>query len=86
MFKTMMVFIIIGLILLAGYSVYKIMNPDKPIQKQKPDSIDLQIMQLKASILDAERESKQGIEDAEARLVKYKEELKKAELYKQKFN
>jgi len=86
MFKAMMAFIIIGLLFLAFYAIYKMVQGDKPIQKQKPDSIDLLIMQLKASILEAERECKQGIEDAEARLVEYKAELKKAEIYKQKYN
>jgi endo-1,4-beta-mannosidase len=86
MFKAMMACIILALMFLAGYAIYKVFQGDKPIQKQKPDSPDLLIMQLKASILDAERECKQGIENAEAKLEYYKKLLEKALDYKQKFN
>lgn len=87
MFKLLMTFVLMGFGILLVYAIYNIIQskfPDKDLRKKKESSIDSLIKELKIAIALAEVRANNGQKEAEAELLQYKEELKKAEELKEK--
>jgi len=87
--KGLMFLVILGLISFVIYSIYKMLNASiKENTKPKCNSfsVEHEIISLKSKISDFEQRAKYGMENAEATLIRLKEELKKAEEFKSKHN
>lgn len=85
MFKLLITFVLIGFAILLTYSIYTIISNKFPDKSVKSDvSLDNLIKELKIAIKLAEVRAKNGQKEAEAELLAYKEELKKAEELKEK--
>ena len=87
MFKLLMAFVLLGFGILLVYSIYTILQskfPDKDLRKKDESSVDTLIKELKIAIRLAEVRASNGQKEAEADLLQYKEELKKAEELKEK--
>lgn len=87
MFKLLVAFVLLGFGILLVYSIYTILQskfPDKDLRKKDESSVDTLIKELKIAIRLAEVRASNGQKEAEADLLQYKEELKKAEELKEK--
>jgi hypothetical protein len=90
MFKLLMTFVILGLLGVLAYVIYRLVKDvmdgtAKPSTNDAQD-IDAIIDQLHYSIWIAEREAQSGVATANEKLAKHKADLKKAIEYKKKFN
>lgn len=79
-----MFFIILGLVFIMLFSAYKATKKTPNIKLDDSVGLDGYISNLKEAIEILELRSKAGMEDAEAKLARFKENLKKAELFKNK--
>jgi hypothetical protein len=88
MFKALMFFIIMALLIVVIISIFKMMTPSSVEKKRDGSdfSLEFEIISLKAKIKNYEERAKYGMDNAEAKLLELKEELKKAEEFKLKHN
>ena len=87
MFKLLMTFVLMGFGMLLVYAIYNILQskfPDKDLRTKEESSIDSLIKELKIAIALAEVRASNGQKEAEAELLQYKADLKKAEELKEK--
>ncbi len=81
MFKALMACVLLALALVLTWSIYSIISskfPDKDNNTKESD-VDKLIKELKIAIALAEVKARNGQKEAEAELLQYKEDLKKAE-------
>lgn len=72
------------LILILIWAIYPIISSYKKQKVDEKTNVDKLIKELKIAIAVAEIKARNGQKEAEAELLQYQEELKKAEEYKQK--
>jgi len=86
MFKLLMFFIILGLVIIFSISIFRIFKQDLKYAKNEQDDFDIDssIIRLKEAIKKAETRAKNGSANAEADLILYREKLKEAEELKEK--
>ena len=88
MFKTLMVFVVLGFIGLLIFSAYQVVKQlsDKPKEpvKTTTDEIEDLITKIKIKITQADLEQMSGIEGAEKELQYWKDQLAQTQLLKEK--
>lgn len=88
MFKTLMVFVVLGFIGLLIFSAYQVVKQlsDKPKEKKKTttDEIEDLITKIKIKITQADLDQMSGIEGAEKDLQYWKDQLEQTQLLKEK--
>ena len=84
-----MFLIVIALLSIVIYSIYKMLSDSVKSDKRYKSgdfTIEYEIMAIKSKISEFEERARLGMENAEATLLRLKEELKKAEEFKSKHN
>ena len=88
MFKTLMVFVVLGFIGLLIFSAYQVVKQlsDKPKESKKTttDEIEDLITKIKIKITQADLDQMSGIEGAEKELQYWKDQLAQTQLLKEK--
>ena len=88
MFKTLMVFVVLGFIGLLIFSAYQVVKQlsDKPKEQKKTttDEIEDLITKIKIKITQADLDQMSGIEGAEKELQYWKDQLAQTQLLKEK--
>lgn len=87
MFKLLVTVVVLCLIGIMAYVVYRVVkdNLDKQVS-EKPLDVDRIIEDLRTKIQIAERQAESGVFEAQEQLKQYKAELKKAKEIKSKIN